>query len=161
MKNKLTVTIDLEDVWSDSGDSLSDSLRNSIKHAVLHQLRAELKDIIEITVKEEVSAQFKQNLGTEVAMITREVVASGKVRPSSNSESAVTVKEWIIQQIEHRNSKLWDSPKKQLQAYAKKHIDEIKKQYDFMYASSVVQKMAELGMLKDDKVAELLTAKKD
>ena len=91
-----------------------------------------------------------------MTLITREVIESGKVKRlsgSSNSDDKVLLKDWIINQVE--SSTGWSSPQKELQEYAKKHMDKIKKQYDFMYASSVVQKMSELGMLKDDKVAEV------
>ena len=152
-------TVEIEDFWldEDSG-SIEKELKDFIKRDVVRHISESLKDQIETTIRQEVEKQFKESLSTEVALITREVIEHGEVKKSSRTDLRIPLKDWIIEQVESNTG--WQNPQEQLAKYAKKHMDEIKKQYDFMYASSVVQKMADLGMLKDDKVAELLTVKK-
>ena len=153
-------TIDVEEFWLDGEECLEKSLKSYIKHDVVNQIKQSLKEQIEVTIRQAVELQFKENLATEVSLITREVIESGKVKRltgSSNSDDKVLLKDWIISQVESNTG--WSSPQKELEKYAKVHMDKIKKQYDFIYASSVVQKMADLGMLKDDKIAELLESK--
>lgn len=150
-------TIDVEDFWLDEDTGIEEGLRSHIKHDVVTQIKQSLKEAIETTIRQEVEQQFKENLSTEVALLTKEVIESGQVKKSSHSEEKIPLKDWIIEQVNSNTG--WSNPQEQLAKYAKKHMDEIKKQYDFLYASSVVQKMSELGMLKDDRVAELLTEK--
>ena len=153
-------TIDIEDFWLEDEESLEQGLKDHITREVICQIKTSLKEQIETTIRQEVEQQFKENLSAEVTFLTREVVESGKVKRlsgSSNSDDKVLLKDWIINQVESNTG--WSSPQKELEKYAKVHMDKIKKQYDFLYASSVVQKMADLGMLKDDKIAELLESK--
>ena len=153
-------TIDIEDFWLEDEESLEQGLKDHITREVICQIKTSLKEQIETTIRQEVEQQFKENLSAEVTFLTREVVESGKVKRlsgSSNSDDKVLLKDWIINQVESNTG--WSSPQKELEKYAKVHMDKIKKQYDFIYASSVVQKMADLGMLKDDKIAELLESK--
>lgn len=150
-------TVDLEDFWLDEDSGIEEGLKDHIKRDVISQIKTSLKEQIENTITQEVERQFKESLSTEVALMTREVIESGQVKKSSRTDLRIPLKDWIIEQVESNTG--WQNPQEQLAKYAKKHMDEIKKQYDFMYASSVVQKMSELGMLKDDKVTELLIDK--
>lgn len=151
-------TVELDDFWMDEDSSgIEIELKRYIIRDVANQIKASIKEAIEIEIRQVVENKFKESLETEVAMVTRELIESGEVKrnPQRSDSGKVTIKEWITNTIESQAG--WSTPQKQLAEYAKKHMDEIKKRYDFLYASSVVQKMADLGMLKDDKIAELLT----
>ena len=148
-------TIELEDFWMEEEGTIEEQLKEHITHSVISEIRTKLKDQIDTTITKVVKEQFENSLESEIAMITRAVIESETVKTGSGKDSPrIAIKDWIIQKIESKDS--WNNPQKELQKFAAKYMDEIKAQYDFIYASSVVQKMGELGMLKDDKMAEIL-----
>ena len=148
-------TVELDDFWMEDDECIETKLKSYITHDVIEQIRGKLKDQIDTTITKVVKEQFEKSLESEVAMITRAVIESETIKTGSGEKSPkIAIKDWIIQQIEIKNS--YHNPTAELQKYAKKYMDGIKAQYDFIYASSVVQKMGELGMLKDDKMAEIL-----
>ena len=150
-------TVEIEDFWldEDSG-SLDEELRHAIKSEVVREIKSSIKEQIEAEIKAVAKEEIAGSLSTEIAMVIRDIVTNGTIKKQSNSEDRITVKELIVGIIEGgRNS--WSDPRKELQKYADKHMEKIKSQYDFIFASSIVKKMAEQGMLKDANIDKLLS----
>ena len=70
-------TIDIEEFWLEEDDGLEEGLKKHITHDVISQIKQSLKGQIEISIRAEVEKQFKENLATEVSLITREAIGSG------------------------------------------------------------------------------------
>ena len=152
--------IEIDDFWLDEDTgSLEDELKSSIKNEIVREIKKFIQDEIEIQIKDVVQQQISDSLTTEISMLTRDIVSAGTVKSSKHSEDRITIKDLIISTIEG-NRNHWSNPIDELQKYANKHMAKIKSEYDYLFASSIVKKMAEQGMLKDDNINKLLNKEK-
>lgn len=148
-------TVEIEDFWCDEDTNIEDELKSSIINSVVHKIKADIKDAIDTQIREVVQQQILDNMATEIAMVTRSVVNTETVKNPYNSNERVTIKDLVVKTVEQKGGG-WANPIKELEKYAHKHMEQIKSHYDFLFASSIVKKMAEQGMLKDDNIAKLM-----
>ncbi len=152
-------TVEIEDFWCDEDTDIEGELKSSIIGEVVRKIKAEMKDAIDSQIREVVQQQISDNLATKIAMLTRSIVNTETVKSPYNSTERITIKDLVIKSIEHKGGG-WTSPVKELEKYAKVHMEKIKSNYDFLFASSIVKKMAEQGMLKDDNITKLMNEDK-
>jgi hypothetical protein len=81
-------------------------------------------------------------------------VETGKIKGRYSNDKEVTVLEYI--QADFNANSGYSSPKDQIQNLAKKFGDELKQRYDLLFASQIVAKLSENGLLKDSVVKMLL-----
>ena len=66
----------------------------------------------------------------------------------------MTLKEYILYQIQNNTG--WNSPNENIKKLAQKFGEEMKNRYDLLFASQLVAKMNENGLLKEDVAKKLL-----
>lgn len=158
---KINVTLDLTDVWCDeeNNGNLSDVLKEHIVWEVQQAVWAEFSDEAKKDFSSKVRNMLDGSKKGRIDAIVDECFNSEKIRKSPyDSKTEVTMKEYVCQALKHQtvdsysfNNKLDESVKKQGADIA----NELKSRYDILFASQLVAKMNENGLLKDD-VARLL-----
>jgi len=154
---KINVTVDLSEFYSEDEQDFSSQIKNSISHQV--------KSLIISDWKEKIGLEFTNAVRFEVekqkeSFITNEIekaICESKVKKNYSGEM-VTISEWIIQELE--KSHISDTRIKEFLNNQTKNLSdriskELKDRYDILFASQIVSKLNENGMLKED-VAKLL-----
>ena len=83
-----------------------------------------------------------------------EFFETGELKSPKNSNEKMTLKEYILYQIQNNTG--WNSPNENIKKLAQKFGEEMKNRYDLLFASQLVAKMNESGLLKEDVAKKLL-----
>lgn len=154
----MKIEITLEDRWIDGEWSLGDALRAHIKSDTVNQIHKNLKEQIDKEVETAIKAEVEKSLHAFIQQEVIKCIAGGQVKESSYSDAKmVDLSKWI--ENEFKNNTGYRSPKDQIQKLAKKFGDEMKQRYDLLFASQIVAKMSDNGLLKEG-AAELLLDEK-
>jgi len=153
---KIKVEIDLEELIQDLFEDydpdegididLRDDIKNDIvfkaKQAVLKEVKEPLRDEINSRVK----ILVKDAYADEVNAAVKEYVKKGKVKGRYHSDPEMSVDEWIKSEFDTSisNNELVKIVRKQ----ADIAVEEIKGRHDMMFATQLVMKMNEQGLLK-------------
>lgn len=170
---KLNVTIDLSEIYGDGdGDSVKEliladlnrEVGNSVRNIIYNQL-----ENIKAQVKNNALEIIANSIEKKIPEITGELIGAKFFSPEYkikkyNTEYSVKeyvenvidkkgdlAKESIENLISNENKKTTERLEKQAQVI----FNDIHKKYDLLFASQIVSKLGEKGMLKED-VAKLL-----
>ena len=150
---KINVTIDLDDLWTDES-SISEEISMEIKRKVLEEIWNKLKPAVEDQItrvtKNEVEKMYCRKINTFID----EFFETGELKSPKNSNEKMTLKEYILYLIQNNTN--WNSPNENIKKLAQKFGEEMKNRYDLLFASQLVAKMNENGLLKEDVVKKLL-----
>lgn len=149
----MKITIDLEDLYPELEEgNLNEQIKEHISGHLLHEIWKKTEVIIKDYCDTEIKKQINDLLYKKVSAKITDVLLNEKLKKWGND--TITINEWIPKELERltldRNY-LGDAVTK----LAKETSDSIKKRYDLLFATQIVSKIAEQGLLKDD-VAKLL-----
>jgi hypothetical protein len=151
----MKITVDLEDLWADE-ENISDTVKNeiiySVKKGIIEHYEKKTVDYIERAVK----LELDKTLNLKLSSYVDEQIEVGKIK-SLKSNEQITLKEFVREKFEQTSG--WNSWDDKIKAVANSHSQDMKNRYDLLFASQLVAKMQEAGMLKED-VAKLLLEKK-
>lgn len=151
-------TIEVEDFWLGEDSNLEPALKKFITDDVVRQIELSIKTKVEDGINKEVKSQVEQNLYRKIASITNECIAADKIKGRYSNDPEMTLQEYIKQQFTStaREKAPVDEVIKKL---AEGFGVELKKRYDLLFASQLVAKLGEGGLLKEDAVRLLLDNK--
>lgn len=147
-------TVEIDEFWLDEDSKgFEEELKQSIKIDVCQQIKDLMLLHIENEITNVVKQQVSDSLREQIQALVADVISTGKIRENSYSDTEILIEDWIKKQFQggcgYQNA---DAKIKEL---AKKFGDEMKQRYDLLFASQIVAKLDEHGMLKKD-IAELL-----
>jgi len=146
-------TVEVEDFWLEE-EELSVALQQAVKNEVISSIRKDIKDQVSAFMDKILKEEIYDQMQTRVTILMSEFVESGKVKGRYSGDGEMTVNEWIAKEFKGSN----ESILKYVNESAKKQTDELKRRYDLLFASQIVSKINEQGLLKED-VARLLLPK--
>lgn len=172
---KIKVEVDLSEMY-DEGEEISFS--ESIKQSIAYQVKSQVfddfkKSALDYTVSL-VREEFEKSKQFEINKIVSEIISNRLIKKSENKGVAemITLKDFIEERITNdyfneRNSaegvlsgyiRSFDEKfKKELKDSSDKISKELKDRYDLLFASQIVSKLNENGMLNEDVAKKLLT----
>ncbi len=167
---KIKVEIDVSDLVAETEEygvynlkeELENSIRNEIKHSVVTQLRTLVLD----TFKSDLQSQIAKDLPNTVQLVLDELsnqtmtIPSAKILENGEWKNVedITMADYIKSRV-HQN--LFDT---NIKREFDRHIDKIasvavnqfRNQFDQYFATQIVKKMGEQGLLKED-IGKMLT----
>lgn len=147
-------TVEIDEFWLDEdSNGFEEELKNSIKIDVCQQIKKMMLTHIENEITNVVKQQVSDTLREHIQALVADVISTGMIRESSYSDKEISIENWIKKQF-HGNSGYQNADLK-ITELAKKFGDEMKQRYDLLFASQIVAKLDEHGLLKED-IAELL-----
>ncbi len=160
---KVNVTVDLADFYSEEdGASFSSQIKDSIAYQVKQEVLKDWKIQIMDEFSKSVKAEIEQQKESFITSVLTELICESKVKPRyGNKDELITIKEWMNDELERTTlsgSSLKDFLRKQTTATSNRISKELKDRYDLLFASQIVSKLNENGMLKED-VAKLILDK--
>jgi hypothetical protein len=139
----------LEDEELETG--LKEYIKSQTINAIWKKIETKVDDHLKTAVKEQVEKLMYQKMG----LFIDDFINVGLIK-SSISSNQVNIKDYIIEKFKHDSG--WASPDNAIKKLAQSFANEMKDRYDLMFASQLVAKMNENGMLKED-VGKLLLEK--
>ena len=145
-------TIEVEDFYLDGEDSLEANLKDYIKRDVVSQIEKNIRTKVEDQIQREVHLEVEKTFVRKIRDAVTEIVGTEKIKGSNGVE--ITLSDYIKNKFQNNTD--WRSPDDTIKALAKKFGDEMKARYDLLFASQIVQKLHENGLLKEDVAKKLL-----
>lgn len=148
-------TVEVEDFWLEE-EELKEALVSRIKRDVVFQILESVKKQTESQIKIKLQEVIKQKIDLVIDSTLTDMVAAGTIIDYGKEISIVDHVKNVFQ-----DNNTWSDPTRQIASIAQDFTEELKKQYNVVFANNIVQKMKEQGFLKDDLVQVLLTGKKE
>ncbi len=145
--------VDLEDFYLDYEDELEPSLKKYITNSVVQSINKSIADKVDKAITKEVSAQVEKSLYRKIQKLVAEIIKTEKIKSYGSKEPA-TIEEYI--KLSLKNTHTWSNPTDQIKKIAEAFGKELKARYDVLYASQIVAKLSDNGLLKDDAIKMLL-----
>lgn len=155
---KITVTVDASELYSEEeGQNFSEAIKGAIAYDVKQSILKDFKEKIGYEFNKAVAEEVEKHKQFLIQDIMNEMFIVAKVKKNYSNEM-VSISEFIKGEIE-RTSFNSDQLKRTIDDQTKKAssliAEELKKRYDILFASQIVSKLNEQGMLKED-VAKIL-----
>lgn len=150
----MKIVVDLEDFWLDSETELIPELQNHVKNTVIREIGDSIKKQVDAFMDKAIKAEIEKQLEMRVKLLMDAYLENNKVKGNYSSDPEMTVSEWINKKMSESRPSIHDTVKKQAELIG---VD-LKRRYDLLFASQIVAKINEQGLLKDD-VARLLLPK--
>lgn len=150
----MKIVIDLEDFWFEEEEQLIPALQDHVKTMVIREIGDSIKKQVTTFMDKAMKEEVEKQLEMRVKLLMDAALETGTVKGRYSGDGEMTVQEWISKEIKSNSSNILDF----VNQAAKRQGEELKKRYDLLFASQIVAKINEQGLLKDD-VARLLLPK--
>lgn len=149
----MKLLIELTDFYIEDGE-LNDCLVQAIKRDVVAQIRAQIKESTEKKIADDVQAAIRDTVQAQINQSISEFVESGVITSSGKEVKIVDHLRAVFV-----SSNGWNNPSEKLKELAKRFGEELKQQYNAIFATKIVMSMRDQGFLKED-VAQMLLGEK-
>lgn len=143
--------ITLEDFWLDEDESLESALKKHIIQEVTAHIQSSIKNKVEEHITRRVKEEVEKKLFRTIDAAIIKSLETGQIKGSNNQ--LLTFNEYIHEMF--ISSSRWNTIPEQVKKIADNCADSMKARYDLTFASQLVVKMNQNGLLKKD-VAKLL-----
>lgn len=151
-------TVELDEFWMDEDSgTLDEKLKSYVIHDVIMQIKSGIREKIETEISSQIQKQLEQCMYEYIQKEVKDFISEGKIRKSSYNKEEILIKDWIKEKFTGDTG--YNNPEKVIKSLAKDFGKEMKERYDLLFASQLVAKMSEAGLLKED-VAKLLLPNK-
>lgn len=164
MSKTITFNVSLEEFYLESDtENISTELSNFIIGQVVEKIwdriKSKVEDQIQLQVKDVVEKNFILKISNHIKeIITSDEIILKKVGGYDEKGNWINKDSSLKEYIENkfRKDSGWGSPNTLIEKIAKDFSIELKRRYDVLFASQIVNKMNEQGLLKDEAIQKLL-----
>lgn len=146
-------TVEIEDFYLEE-ENLNEGLKAYVRNEVIRKIHENIKEKVEKQITLKVNEEVQKTLVTVINSTINDFVTTEKI--VSNGQE-IEIREHLKNLFQKTSG--WKTPQELILKLAKEFGAEMKSRYDLLFASQIVSKMQENGLLKDD-VAKLLLAPK-
>jgi len=146
-------SIEIDEFWLEDED-LSEALQAHIKRSVVTEISDNIKEEVETKITEKVTEVINDKVAQIIDSTLTDLIATGTILKNKESISIVS----HVKDLFMRNSG-WSNANSHIERIAKRFGEELKLQYNNVFANRIVQNMKEQGLLKDEVVKILLEDK--
>lgn len=148
----MKLTISLDDFWMDEDDQLEPALKKHIIQEVTANINSSIKSKVEEHIIRRVREEVEKKLYPTIDAAIATSLENGQIK-SHDGREMQTIQEYV-NSIFTTNQR-WNSVTEQIKKMAENYADQMKARFDLTFASQLVVKMNQNGLLKKD-VAKLL-----
>lgn len=149
----MKITVDISEFYLSEDKELEQGLRDYVVSEVKHQIYKSIEKRVEEHIERRVKDEVEKNLALFINKTISELIATENIVRDGKQ---ISISEHIKKQFE--SSYGWNSPNEAIKKLAEQFGKELKARYDLQFASHVVAKLNEQGMLKED-IAKILLPK--
>lgn len=169
---KINVTVDLDDFFNEDETSFNEQIISSLNHQIMREIWYNFRTLALDEFKAKIEEQFNQEKNNELERIISKIFSEKRIKTKLTKDGVETVT--LFEYIEDKLSSAYfsetssaekileskiaskdDEIKKSIINSAEKLSNDLKNRYDLLFASQIVAKLNENGMLKED-VAKIL-----
>ena len=154
----MKITIDISDFYLDEEQDIETALKQQIIHQVVNAIDKSIKEKVEKQISLEVKDVVEKTLYQKISKAIGEVIKTSVFKRRSNNEIG-TIEEYIKDCLSYNGN--WNSFDEQIKKLAQMHAKEIKDRYDLLFASQIVSKLGENGLLNSEAAKLLLNSKSE
>lgn len=147
----MKIEIELNDFWTDE-ENLKEAVSRAIVTSVKKQILEQYKPQIEAQIASQVREFVETKINGEFIKILDEVKDGNPI--TLNRKEYDSVSDYVKFQIETTSG--YNTIQDHLSKMAQSHFRKMKERYDLAFASHIVSKMKESGMLNEKIVGSLL-----
>lgn len=156
---KIKVEIDLDDLvhdmMCDESTDFSEAVKSEITRSVIGGFKAGVQQQIDRLVSERINPQITALIDAKVSETLDGLVAAGDMK--TNGET-IKIADFVRQRFE--SSTGWNNPREQIAKIAAAFGQEMKLQYNNVFAMNIVKNLSEQGLLNADVAKALLAPQK-
>lgn len=158
----LEIKVDLSDIYTDDY-TISEVVRKQIEREVFQQVKKDTEKQIQDKITSVVTKMATERLSEVIHDITKKQIEGGVSLgrrainlPNSRSEYVddCTIEQFVVS--EFMNTSSYGSIRSHIDTLAKNLSVDLKKRYDMLFASQIVNALSEQKLLKDEAIAGLL-----
>ncbi len=147
-------TVEIDEFWLDEdSNGFEEELKTSIKNDVIREIKKSMDDKIQSEISRIAKDMIEKSMYSHIQSKVKEVIKNGTIKKDGYSNDEITIEAWIKSKFIGNSG--YGSPDESIKKLAKQFGDEMKQRYDLLFASQIVAKLNEQGLLKED-VAKLL-----
>jgi len=148
-------TVKVKDFYLDE-ENLESALVDKIQREVVSQIHKSIKDRVERQIEMEVKSMVEKTMYKQITSEIENILKTGKTKSKKNSKEDVSLEEYVRECFSSTGG--WQNFDETIKVISKKFGEELKQRYDLLFASQIVAKLNDNGLLKDD-VAKLILDK--
>lgn len=153
----MKITIDVSDFYLEEGNIEKD-LKAQITFEVVSQIKKSIQEKVDKQITMEVKDIVEKMLYKEITKAITETVKKEEIPSRKISNTKVNIETYVRECLESTGG--WQSFSDTIKKIAADYTVELKKRYDLLFASQIVAKMSDSGLLKEDAVRLLLGTEK-
>lgn len=143
--------IEIDHFWLDEDSDLEPSLKKYIINEVVRKIEEKNRSIINNEINRIINKKVDDVIIPKINDIISEIMKQEKIYISytgyNKDNEEITIEEYIKKKFLKDSG--WDNPKESIEILAKQFSKELKDRYDIMFASHIVSKINEVGLLKE------------
>ena len=137
-------TIDIEDFYLDEDDNIEEALRDHIIGDVVSTINKQISEKIQDSITAVAKSKIEKVFSEKTSKTVDEFIENGTIRHQGRE---VSVEEYIKYTFNNNNN--WEYPESKLTSLAEKFGDELKNRYDLFFATQIVKKLGDAGLLSE------------
>ena len=150
----MKITVDISDHYIEEGH-LDLALSNAIKQGIVTEIIRQTREQTQKTIYESVTATINESINKEITAAMSDFIDTGIIVVSGKE---VMIKDHMLNIFQNNHG--WNNPYAKMEALAKKFGEELKLQYNSIFATKIVLSMQSQGFLKEDMARLLLDGNK-
>lgn len=156
---KIKVEVDLqdlvEDMFSNESCDLLEGVQSEITRSVVRHISEQAKSSVEKLIFERINPQVQMAIDARVSETLDKLIADGHL----------VIRGELVRFDDHIRDLFtkntgWNNPAKQIEQIAKSFGEQMKLQYNNIFAMNIVRNLSEQGLLNDDVAKALLAPAK-
>lgn len=156
---KINVTVDLSEFYTDEeGTSFSNEIKNYVSNQVRHLVWKSFEENAMQSFDNQIKRKIESDKDLKIKSIVDDIFTTKQVKKRYNSSESISIEQFIIEDVERQHfngSEFANKVERLVKECANKAVDQLKVRYDLLFASQIVTRLNEQGMLKED-VAKIL-----
>lgn len=156
---KINVTIDVSEFYAEEeGENFSDAIKNHIAHQVKSEMWAKFKEDAMTSFENQIKRQIDLDKDIKIKETIDDLFKNKAVKKKYSNNEVVPfndyIEDYFVSQSVNSND-FMNKVNNAIKTQAETIVKQLKDRYDLLFASQIVQKLNENGMLKED-IANLL-----
>lgn len=156
----IEIKIDLDDVihdmFQDESSDLTEQVKREITRNVVRAVTEKIQINLDKLVSEKITPQVNESINVRANAAIDDIIEKGEM---TYRKEKITIVDYVRQRFEGGSG--WGSPDEKIADLAKKFGNEMKLQYNNVFAMNIVKNLAEQGLLNEDVAKALLAPPKD
>lgn len=150
----MKIEVNITDFWlEEEGESLEEALKSAIKSDVLAQIKQSIKEKVDVQLVQVLKEEVEKELAFQLRGFVSNAIATDQIPSRQDRTKMVTLQEYIRECF--AVSRNFEDIERQIKKIGETFATDLKSRYDLFFASQVVAKLNESGLLKED-IATLL-----